>query len=86
MRVSCRNPIPTASDSYKETRLIECYTCLAKIRCNSQNFYATQTEGTGVAEDGREEVLGLWLGEKEGVRYGLKARGAGHSDRGGGVV
>ncbi len=40
-----------------------------------QNFSATQIEGIGVAEDGREEVLGLWLGEKEGVRYGLKARG-----------
>ncbi len=37
--------------------------------------------GTGVAEDGRKEVLGLWLGEKEGARYWLtvlnelKARG-----------
>ena len=37
--------------------------------------------GIGVAEDGRKEVLGLWLGEKEGARYWLtvlnelKARG-----------
>ena len=37
--------------------------------------------GIGVAEDGRKEVLGLWLGEQEGARYGLtvlnelKARG-----------
>ena len=37
--------------------------------------------GIGVAEDGRKEILGLWLGEKEGARYWLmvlnelKARG-----------
>ena len=46
--------------------------------------------GIGVAEDGRKEILGLWLGEKEGARYWLmvlnelKARGVkDNSDRGG---